>query len=257
MFLLSHFFMDEFHSNRKQIGVHLLAVLILGGAFIVGQYIGALHLTKPTITVQGQAKMSAAPDIAVLNFGVQTGRQKSAQGAMEILSNKMNAVMEAVTGLGIEEKDITTQNLWLNPSYDYYDGRRVETGYEANQNLSVKVRDLSKLTTALDTVVSEGVNQVGGVSFTIDDPDALREEGRVEAIADAQQKAKKLAVALGKSLGKFKGYGEGFGGGQPMPYMSMEIMDSKSIGMGGGGGPPVPTGEQEITVSVSLTYELR
>lgn len=230
----------------------MLAVLILGGAYVFGQYINGQDLSKTVISVQGQAKVAAVPDIAVLNFGVQTGRQKTAQGAMETLSNKMNAVMEGVQSLGIEEKDITTENLWLNPSYDYYEGRRVDTGYEANQNLRVKVRDLTKLTTALDAVVSEGANQVGGVSFTIDDPDSLREQGRAEAIADAQKKAEVLAATLGKELGKMKGYHEG-GSSSPVP---MPMMRMEAVGMGGGGGPPVPAGEQEMYVTVTLTYEL-
>ena len=246
---------DQASCHRKHIGIHLLVVLILGGAYITGQYVRAQDLTKPTITVQGQAKVSAEPDIGVLNFGVQTGRRKTAQSAMENLGKQMNAVVEAVKALGIEEKDIITQNLWLNPAYDYYDGRRVETGYEANQNLRVKVRDLSNLTKVLDAVVSEGVNQVGGVSFTIDDPDTLREQGRAEAIADAEQKAANLAVTLGKRLGKFKGYGESGVAQTPMPYARMETMSA--VGIGGGGGPPIPAGEQEIVVSVSLTYELR
>ena len=241
---------------HRHIGIHLLAVFILGGAYVFGQYVNGQDLSKPVVSVEGHAKVSAAPDIAVLNFGVQTGRQQTAQGAMEVLGKKMNAVVEGVKSLGIEEKDITTQNLWLNPSYDYYDGRRVDTGYEANQNLQVKVRDLSKLTSVLDAVVSQGANQVGGVSFIIDDPDALQEQGRTEAIADAQEKAVAFAAKLGKELGKLKGYGEGgISIPVPMPSMRMEAMDSMAMGMGGG--TPVPSGEQEMNVVVYLTYELR
>lgn len=241
---------------HRHIAVHLLAVLILGGAYVLGQYVNGQDFSKPVISVEGHAKVSAVPDIAVLNFGVQTGRQQTAQGAMEVLGKKMNAVVEGVKALGIEEKDITTQNLWLNPSYDYYEGRRIDTGYEANQNLQVKVRDLSKLTSVLDTVVSQGANQVGGVSFTIDDPDALQEQGRTEAIADAQEKAVALAAKLGKELGKLKGYGEGgISAPVPMGSMRMEAMDSMAMGVGGG--TPVPSGEQEMNVVVYLTYELR
>ena len=241
-------------SAHKHVGVHILAVLLLGGAYVLGQFINGQDLSRPVISVQGQAKVSAAPDIAVLNFGVQTGRQQTAQKAMGILSSKMNAVAQGVKGLGIEEKDISTQNLWLNPSYDYKDGRRIETGYEANQNLQVKVRDLSQLSAVLDSVVSEGANQVGGVSFTIDDPEELKDQGRTEAIADAQEKAVALAATLGKELGKMKGYYEGgTDESMPMPTMRMEAM---GIG-GGGGGPPIPSGEQEMIVSVTLMYELR
>lgn len=247
--------MENVSCSHRQGFLKVLAVLILGIAYMYGQYIGAPHHARPMITVQGEAKVSAIPDIAVLSFGVQTGRRKTAQVAMERLNSQMDMVVAAVKGLGIEEKDISTQSLWLNPAYDYYDGRQVEAGFEANQNLSVKVRDLSKLSSVLDAVVSQGANQVGGVSFTIDDPEALREEGRAEAIADAQKKAANLATSLGERLGKLKGYSEGgYGGGMPYPMMEMSM---NARGMGGGGGSVVPVGEQEMQVTVSLTYELQ
>lgn len=248
--------MDEnTNSCHKPLAAALLS-LLLGGSYIAGQYIRTQDHSRPVISVQGEGKVSAVPDIAELNFGVQTGRRKTAQDAMELLGKNMNAITQAVLAAGVEEKDIVTQNLWMNPSYDYFDGKRVESGFEASQNLIVKVRDVSKLTSVLDAAVTKGANQVGGVSFTIDDPDALRAEARAMAIADAQEKAIKLAADLGMTLGAFKGYNEG-GYASPMPYARMDSMMVESVGMGGGGAPPIPTGEQDIQANISLMYELR
>ncbi|PIR50514.1 hypothetical protein COU78_06580 [Candidatus Peregrinibacteria bacterium CG10_big_fil_rev_8_21_14_0_10_49_24] len=241
--------------HKKPMAAVLVAVL-LGGSYIAGQYVRTQDHSKPTISIQGEGKVTAVPDIAELNFGVQTGRRKTAQDAMELLGNKMNAISQAVLAAGVEEKDITTQNLWMNPAYDYFDGKRVESGFEASQNLVVKVRDISKLTSILDAAVTKGANQVGGVNFTIDDPEELRAEARAMAIADAQEKAVKLAADLGKTLGKFKGYNEG-GYSSPMPYARMDTMMMESGGMGGGGAPPIPAGEQEIRANIILMYELR
>lgn len=240
------------HGLQSLSRASFLIAVLLGGSYVAGQYITQLDFAKPTVTVQGWAKVAAVPDIAVLSFGVQTGRVRTAQDAMEQLGGKMRAVVDAVRSVGIEEKDVSTQHLRLNPSYDYYNGRRVATGYEASQNLRVKVRDLSVLTAVIDAVVSEGVNQIGGVSFTIDDPDALRAQGRGEAIADAREKAEALAAMLGRELGQLKGYTEGGAGvvSPPVPYARTETLDV-------GGGPPVPSGEQEISVVVTLTFELQ
>jgi uncharacterized protein len=231
------------------------ASLVVGGAFIVGKNIESQPRIQPSISVQGEGKVQAIPDIALLNFGVQTGRSASAQAAMETLARKMNAIIAAVEASGIEKKDITTQSLWLNPAYDYLEGRRVDKGFEANQNLSVKVRNLEHISAVLDVAVQQGANQVGGVSFTIDDMRELRREAREKAIADAKQKALVLAEDLGVTLGKFQGYGEG-GAYYPQPAM----MRMESVGMGGGmdtASPELPSGEQEISISVSLTYEVR
>lgn len=244
---------DSTHAGHRPVATLLVAV-VLGGSYIAGQYVRTQEYSKPTISVQGEGKVNAVPDIAELNFGVQTGRRKTAQGAMEHLGNKMNAINKAVLAAGVEEKDIMTQNLWMNPSYDYFEGKRIESGFEASQNLRVKVRDIASLTAVLDAAVTKGANQVGGVSFTVDEPDALRAEARAMAIKDAQEKAAMLAADLGKTLGKFKGYNEG-GMVSPQPYARMDMM-MESTGMGGGGAPPVPVGEQEIHANVMLMFEL-
>ena len=111
----------------------------------------------------------------------------------------------------IEEKDIRTEQLMLNPSYDWSDGKQTLRGYEATQSLVVKVRDMDNVGNVLSGVANVGANQIGGVQFTIDDSDTLREQARKEAIEKAQAKAQKLASDLGMRLGKIKGYNEGGG----------------------------------------------
>lgn len=201
-------------------------------------------------------KVQAVPDIATLNFGMQTGRQKTAQAAMEKLSKNMNQVFEAVKKAGVEEKDIKTRHLSLNPAYDYEDGKRKEQGFEANQSLVVKVRDLDTITDVLDAAVSAGANQAGNVSFTIDDPENLKVEARALAIANAKGKAGKLADDLGVDLGSISGFWEDTGG-YPMPMMERSMaMDSMGIGGGAKVAPPLPAGEQEVGVNVSVTYKI-
>lgn len=232
----------------------IVVALVLGGAFILGKQIESRPSMQPTITVQGQGKIQATPDIALLSFGVQTGRQRTAQLAMEMLTKEMNAAIAAVRAAGVEDKDISTQSLRLNPAYDYEEGTRRDAGFEAYQNLVVKVRDIQNITDVLDAAVRAGANQVGSVSFTIDDMEALRADAREKAIADAKEKAKLLAADLGVRLGTLQGYNEGGGGYYPQPIMRMESM---AMDAGGGGmAPEIPAGEQEIQVTISLTYEV-
>ena len=243
--------------NKLPVWVPLLTAVILGGSYIFGQ-----HLTVEeqyddddiTISVSGEGRAFANPDIASLNFGVQTGRQKTAEAAMEILAKNMKQVVAAVEGAGVEEKDINTQHLSLNPSYDWDEGKRRDQGFEASQSLRVKVRDLDAVSKVLGAATAAGANQAGGVSFTIDDPEEIREEAREKAIAQAKKKGKQLAKQLGKKLGDIKGFSEG-GGYQPYPMMRSMAMDA----MGGAVeemAPPIPVGEQEVNVSVSITFEL-
>ena len=243
--------MDTFRSASAV----LLSSLILGGSFIIGKNIESEPDMPAMITVQGEGKVQAIPDIALLNFGVQTGRQKTSQQSMQILAERMNAIIAAVEAAGVEKKDISTQSLRMNPAYDYVEGERRDVGFEANQNLQVKVRDVDNISTILDAAVRKGANQVGNVSFTIDDMTSLQEQARKEAIAKAKANAKILAKDLGVTLGDLQGFNEN--GGYPVSPVMMrmqsmgmeEAMDSMA--------PNIPAGEQDVQVTVSLTYEVR
>lgn len=238
----------------------LLGAVALGGLF----YLAGIHLSRlpvtvapGTITVTGEGKVTAVPDIAQLNFGVTTGVQTTAKAASDKIATDMNKVLAAVKALGIDDKDIKTQSFYLQPTYDYTDGRQRLRGYEATQSLDVKVRDLDKVGDVLTAATDNGANQANGVNFTIDKPESKKDEARTQAIADAKTKAEELAKQLGQSLGDVQSFNEsGNGYYPPVMYMAK----SEAYGMGGGADSaavPMPAGEQDITVNVTITYELR
>lgn len=243
---------------KPPVWLPIVVALVAGGLYVTGKYVETRHMDQFTISIQGSGKVSAVPDIATLNFGVQTGRQKTADGAMKILTKNMTAVIAAIKDAGIEEKDIRTQYLNLNPAYDWNEGKKIDRGFEATQSLMVKVRDLAKISSVLDVAIKAGANQAGSVGFTIDDPDALKAEARAAAIADAQVKAMKLAKDLGVTLGSMQGFWEdqGYNGPQPM-MMRSEAMDSGGYGGGNMQAPPIPAGEHEIMVNVNITYHIK
>jgi uncharacterized protein YggE len=237
--------------HRPPLWLPPLVALLLGGAYLAGKLVES-RPDPATITVSGEGRVTAVPDIAELRFGVQTGRQPTAQAVMESLQKAMTAVIDSVRAQGVEEKDIRTESLWLNPAYDWTEQGRIDRGYEANQNLLVKIRDLTKIGSVLTAATAAGANQIGGVQLTIDDPETLRTQAREEAIVEAQQKAQLLASQLGVVLGTLRGFSEG--GGFP-PIVPLY---ERAIPMAAGGDElPVPTGEQEIHVTVNLTYEVR
>lgn len=239
----------------------LLAAIAVGGAFyLIGKNIEAENRNEQpsVISVSGDGRAFVTPDIARLSAGMQTGRQQTAAVAMERLKAGMDKVIAAVKAQGIDEKDIRTQNFWLNPVYDWADGRQIPRGFEAGQNLEIKIRDLDKVSAVLGAATAAGANQSGGVQFTVDDPEEKRAEARAEAIAEAKAKAAQLADQLGVDLGDIVNFSEGYNGG-PVPPM---YYGEAAYGRGGGSdaavaqSAPLPAGEQEINVSVSITYEI-
>ena len=254
--------MTDFESCRHHVWA-LGAVVVIGGLFFLGgKWIETDHRPQTaTISVSGDGRAFVVPDIAKISVGVQTGRQTTAGAAMEKLKADMDKVLAAVKAAGVEQKDITTENFWLNPVYDYVDGRQIARGYEANQSVRVKIRNLDNVSAVLGAATDAGANQAGSVEFTVDDPDATRDAARAEAIAKAQKKADILANQLGVRLVNIIGFGEGYSGGVTPPmYLSRDA----AYGMGGGSDSAVmekavalPVGEQEVTVNVTITYEVK
>ncbi len=237
----------------------MIVAVAVGGAF----YLTGLHIQRQptpvapgTITVSGEGKVSAAPDIAEMSFGVTTGVKSTSKEASAAIAESMNKVVAAAKAQGIDEKDIRTESFYLNPSYDWNDGRQRLRGYEATQSLRVKVRDLDKVGDVLTAVTDAGANQAGGVEFTLEHPTDKETEARTQAIADAKKKAEALAEQLGETLGDVQSFNENGGGYYPRPMMMAKTED---YAVAGEAAPSMamPAGEEDITVNVSITYELR
>ncbi|MFA7681515.1 MAG: SIMPL domain-containing protein [Candidatus Peribacteraceae bacterium] len=248
----------DIQTPRYPLWIPIFLVFLAGGAYLTGKYIESQDLSPVIISVQGEGRVFANPDIAQITFGVETGRQSTAEKAMNVLSENMNKVFEAVKAQGVEEKDITTASLSLNPAYDWNEGARIDRGFEARQSLSIKVRDIAAIGEVLSAATAAGANQAGGISFTIDDPEELYAAARIKAIDRGEEKARTLAQQLGKQLGKLRNFSEG-GVVPTAMYRNVQMDMAEASGMGGGGpvSTPLPAGEQEITVTVYLGYELR
>lgn len=234
--------------------ISLFAFIKLAGPLPLS--ISSVTTTKTdSFTVSGEGKVSLVPDIARVQAGV-TAQAPSVKVAQQELNKKIKAVNDAIKKLGIEDKDIQTTNYSVNPQYDYRNGNQKINGYEANSNFSIKVRNMDNATAVIDAATANGANQIGGISFDVDDKTKVENEARTKAVADAKAKAQLAAKTAGFTLGRVINYNENSGGDmRPMPmYAKAE--------MAGGAAPDsvattIEPGSQEITISVSLSYEIR
>lgn len=219
-----------------------------------GRYIGQDAQYKNTISISGEGKVLAKPDIGQVSLTVFTQKTTVAAAQSEN-SKKMNAVLEGMKKLGVKDDDLKTTVYQINPTYQYSSGRSLIIGYEVRQTLSVKIRDLEKASEILDKAAMLGANEVGSLNFAIDDEEKLKEEAREKAVKQAKEKAETLAKTLGIKLGKVTSFSESSGIPYPQTYYSEKAISA--IGMGGGGvAPDIQTGQNEITVSVVLNYEI-
>lgn len=228
-------------------------VLIINGIKDNG-YIGQSTEYRKTISISGEGKVLVKPDIGQVSLSVVT-QAPTVSKATSDNNDKMNAINQAMKDMGISEDDLKTTSYNISPNYQYSNGKSTIIGYQIAQALEVKIRDLDKTSQILDKAASLGANQVGSLSFTVDDPEKAKEEAREKAIDNAKEKAGSLAKLLGITLGRVVGFDESSGGTPPVPvYNDM-------LGKGGGSeiasAPVVQTGQNEITVDVNLQYEVR
>lgn len=204
-------------------------------------------------SVSGEGKVTVSPDIALVNVGV-TVQGSSVKVVQQELNTKMNAVTAAVKKLGIDSKDLQTSHYNISPTYDYSESTQRVTGYHASSNLTVKVREIDKANSVVDAASANGANQIGGISFGVDDKTKAEDEARKLAVAEAKKKAQSAAKIAGFALGRIINYQESFGG-QLRPMM--ETFDKSTLPMAGGGEPTnIEVGTDEVVVVVTLTYQL-
>jgi uncharacterized protein YggE len=206
-----------------------------------------------TISVTGLGEVAATPDIAHATVGVRTVA-RTAHAALSENSTTMAAVLDALRGSGIAERDIRTTNVSLQPRWGTEtteSGTRVQVlnGYEAANLLRITCRDLSKLGELLDALAGAGANDMRGISFDVDDRVTLMDEARAIAVRNARGNAELYAREAGVSLGAVLSISEA---GVSTPIHVNRAMAEMAVAAR----VPIAAGEQTISASISVTFAI-
>lgn len=202
--------------------------------------------------VTGEGKVSVTPDIAVINLGVEENGVSLKQ-VQDSVNKKSKNLVDALKKLGVGESDIKTTSYNIYPNYDYNLQPAKITGYRVSTNYQVKVKDFDKVNDISVKATESGANVVGNISFDINEATKNKklQEAREEAVAKAKEKAEGLAKAAGISLGKIINVSESQERNYPEP---MALMEKSSTGITN---PDIQPGETELSITVSLSYEIR
>lgn len=251
-------------------GAALLAVKTLN-ELRLSPTIGADIPPQSTIVVSGESEVFVKPTVATFSFSV-TEEGKTVADAQKKATEKSNAAIDFLTGKGIDDKYIKTTGYNIYPKYESTKvdpqlctqwgcppGRQVIVGYEVSQSMEIKVKDLEKAGDILSGIGSLEVQNVSGLSFSVDEDDQreFEAQAREQAIAQAREQAKKLASDLGVHLVRIVSFSEGGNSYYPMKYDSRATMGMGAAMAESAPAPALPTGENKITSNVSITYEIR
>jgi uncharacterized protein len=217
-----------------------------------------------TLQVSGEGKVDAVPDVATVTIGVMS-QGKTAADVKDENNRKASAIIDFIKKQGVEDKDIKTTNLSLNPQQDWTGGRAVIVGYQGNQTVTVKFLGVDKnqdrVEKVLDGVVAAGANEVYGPYFSFNDPDDLKQQARKLAIAKAKEKAQELAQEAGLTLGKIVSVSES-GGYYPTPMMygydkAVTNQASEARAVAPSMAPTIEPGQTEITQTMTVVFEVK
>jgi uncharacterized protein YggE len=205
------------------------------------------------IIVSGVGTVSAKPDTATLSLGVSTLANTAVQSRDQAAS-AMNKLLDSLKANGVDEKDIATTQFSLNPEYNYSGTTPRLTGYRVTNFVSAKVRNVDHAADTLDAAVSAVGDdlQIGGITFTVDDPSALASQARAAAMNDARSKAQQLADEGGVTLGKPISITE-VSSPAPAPVNFAASQPAAAAAAS----TAVEPGQQEITVSVQVAYAVQ
>jgi uncharacterized protein YggE len=235
-------------------------------AVIAALLLGALSWTAPAaaqqasisqsiagtrLDVSATGEVSRVPDVAVISAGV-VSRAPTATAAMQDAADRMSRVLAALKRAGVDERDIQTGSINLNPEYRYADNQAPQlVAYSSSNTLNIKFRDIRNSGKILDALVSEGANQINGPNLTIDKPEAALDEARAKAIAIGRARAELYARSLGLRVARVVAVSEsgGYAAVPPAPMPMMARMEAAST--------KIEPGEQKLQVNLAMTFELQ
>lgn len=204
-----------------------------------------------TITVSATGTAEAEPDRARITSGVST-EAATAREALTKNSETMTTIITELKSKGIDPKDIQTASFNVEPVMDYSkEGQPPKVrGYRVSNQVVVLVRKLGQLGDILDNVVSAGANQIQGLAFEVSKEDALKDDARKEAVANAQRRAKLLAAAAGTDVGEVLQISEETSSSGPVMY-------APRLAKAAASSVPIETGTSTLEARVTITWALK
>lgn len=238
----------------------LVYVIVFVGTLIrnnMAEYnrIGMADRSERFISLDAVGVVAAVPDIATIRMGMMT-EAPTVQEAQKTNDTTIRNLVEQLTALGIEKKDIKTDQYTVYPVYEFSDSANATIrGYEVSQQVSVKVRNLDLTSKVVSLAGTVGLNIVSGPEFTIDDKEVYLAEARQQAMDMVLTKAKAIESSLGVRFLGVSSYYEYEEGNGMMPY-AYDIAETKEMPVGYSSSP-IEAGTSEIRLTINVSFEIQ
>ena len=202
-----------------------------------------------TITVHGQATLSAEPDELRLRFTITAIRSRQAE-ALEDVTVRSRLLQELFDEMGLPAPKRITSGISVREMREWVEDRPVHRGYEAQASTIVRLDDAAAAGPLLEAAVERADAHVDGPWWSVDRANPARLEACREAIEDARRKAQAYAAASGLGLGAVVSITDSgaslWGGGR----MLSGVADASAEPI------HIEPGTLDVAASVTVTYEI-
>lgn len=201
------------------------------------------------ISVTGTGIVTGTPDTLSMTMGVSILRP-TVQEAVDAAAERAQLLIDALKAEGVAENDIQTANYSIWPQYDYQNDTQNLRGYQVDNTLTIKIRELDRAGEIIDAATQAGGDaaRVNGLRFALEDNAELLVAARQAAWEDALGKARQLADLAGVGLAAPIRIAENVSAPPiAIPYERAPGADAAFT-------TPIEAGESEVTVTVSVTF---
>ncbi len=230
-----------------------VALLLVALALLVSP-VAANTEDSGTLVVTGRAEITAEPDMALFNIGVNVLADSVAE-ARQANADAMQRIRTRLLASGAREADLQTNGFNVHQEWQYNrdDGSRTLVGYRVTHTLEVRVLELERLGDWLDAAMADGANEVSGLRFGVTDTKRLEAEALAEAVRHARRKAEVVAEASGVFLKGVAHISEQVT--QP-PTLGKEVAFSAAMAAADRAATPISAGEISVHATVTISYRI-
>jgi uncharacterized protein YggE len=238
------------HMNRNIILSGLVLILLLASCTPNAESFSTT--LRSTISASGTGFANATPDLVVIHLGVDSVNDDPDE-AVNQNTAKMKKLVDLLENTGISANNIqtTNYNMWVEDIYNQNGQPTGEKRYHVTNQISIQLKDLSKIGDLIKDATSAGASSVSGISFAVSETNELEQAALDIAIENARQKAEWMAEKLGLNVGSIVNVVEG-GFITPPAAFQAELQS-----MGDGSPVPIAQGQVSLTAQVQVEFELQ
>ena len=236
--------------SRSTLSFLAAASAMLPAAAAAGEV--QIPVSGPLIELTVSESVGSVPDVVNLSAGVNATSMVASE-ALDQNARRMARVIAAIEAQGVAERDIRTSRISLNPQYEWneVERRQVFRGYQVSSTVEIRLREVPRTGQVLDAIVSAGADEVGAITWSVDDPGPAQDQAREAAFATARERALLLARQAGYADVRLLEVSEGAAGWSgPQPLAMNAAVEARNMTM------PIRPGEVASSVTISVKYEM-